>query len=73
MDQMIPMDNRATITVRICLLVFFTTIMGMALGKLDNGIGTKFTVLAFAVDAVAVAFFLFLLLREIWKREAPRA
>ena len=67
---MASQDPRIAKTIWLLVLVVTVTLMGMALGKLDNGVGTGLTVVTFILTAIAAAIFLFLLLRDVWKREA---
>lgn len=65
-------DPRIAKTVWLFCLAVTANLMGMALGKLDSGIGTRLTVFTVILAAVSVAILLFLLVRDIWKRDAPR-
>jgi hypothetical protein len=58
--------KRAWLLCLVAMLIY----MGMALGRLDNGTGTGLTVVTVILAGGAAFIFLFLLIREVWKRDA---
>jgi hypothetical protein len=65
-------DPRIARTIWLTCLAVTAILMGMALGKLDSGVGTRLTGFTLILAAVGAAIFLFLLVRDVWKRDAPR-
>jgi hypothetical protein len=63
-------DQRFSKTTILLTLTIVSINAGMALGKLDNGIATSLTIFAAVLGAVAIAICLFILIRDVWKRDA---
>jgi hypothetical protein len=67
------MDYRDPRFFKTLVLLIFTVVAikeGITLGKLDSSTGTGLTIIVAALGAMVVAFFLFVLIRHIWKQDA---
>ncbi len=63
-------DPRLAKTVWLFALTVCAINMGMALGRFDDNLGKTSTLIALIFAALAVSAFLFLLIRDLWKRDA---
>jgi hypothetical protein len=63
-------DPRIQKTALLLCLVAATLNMGMVIGQLDSGIGGSRPVISGVISFVAVALALYVLLRDVWKRDA---
>jgi hypothetical protein len=63
-------DPRLRKTVLLLCLMAVATNMGMAIGRLDSGIGGSSPVISGVLSSVAVVLVLYVLLRDVWKRDA---